>query len=283
MAAARKSGLGRGLESLIPVTRPEHGFTTIPVDRIEANPRQPRDHFEAEGLESLAASIREVGILQPVIVQGNDEAGYTLIAGERRWRAARMAGLDEIPAVVRTTDEQGSLVEALVENLQREDLRPLEEAAAFQELAGSGLSHEDIARRVGKSRSAVTNTLRLLDLPPAVQGLLDRGQLSAGHARALLGLEDRAYAVHIAGRAAAEGWSVRAVEEAVKARREQAAPRAPVARPERPAEIIALEERLGEFLGAAVKIDYRGRGGRVVVRFKSLGDLERIYRRFYDG
>jgi ParB family chromosome partitioning protein len=278
--SGRKSGLGRGLESLIPVERPDAGFTTIPLDRISPNPQQPREYFDEEALEGLAASIQEVGVLQPIVVHGSEEEGYTLIAGERRWRAARLAGLDEVPAVVRAADAESSLVEALIENLQREDLGPLEEAAAFQELVSAGLSHEAVADRVGKSRPAVSNTLRLLELPPAIQGQLERGELGAGHARALLGIDDEAYAVHIGQRASVEGWSVRQVEEAVSARRPEPAAAKRRRPPERPAAIIDLEERLGEQLGAAVRIDYGARGGKLVVRFKSVDDLERIYKQF---
>ncbi len=284
--AARKTGLGRGLESLIPVQRPTKGFTTIPLDRITPNPHQPRTRFDSEALESLAASIREVGVLQPVIVKAAaDGDDYVLVAGERRWRAAGMAGLADIPAVVREPDEADSLAEALIENVQREDLSPLEEAAAYQELLGEfGLTHEQVGTRVGKSRVAITNTLRLLQLPPAVQGMLERGELTAGHARALLGLDDEAYAVHVGRRAAAEGWSVRQVEEAVRARQEggtqTAAPRG--SQP-RPAEIIELEERLGERLGAPVRIDVGKRRGKLVVRFKSIDDLQRIYHTLFDA
>ena len=284
----RKSGLGRGLESLIPVTRPGSGFTTIPIDRVSPNPLQPRRHFDDEGLEALAASIREVGVLQPIIVREaeDEDDGYVLIAGERRWRSARMAGLDEVPAIVRDTEEVGTLAEALIENLQREDLGPLEEASAYQQLLDDfKLTHEDVGQRVGKSRAAVTNALRLLQLPAAIQGRLDRGELTAGHARALLGLDDEAFAGHLADRAVDEGWSVRQVEDAVRARSEKPpAVRLAGREPKmRPAEIIELEERLGERLGAPVKIDYSGRRGKIVVRFGSLDDLERIYGVLFGG
>ena len=276
----RKSGLGRGLESLIPVSRPHSGFTTIPVDRVSPNPLQPRRHFDDEGLEALAASIREVGVLQPIIVREAGEDDYVLIAGERRWRASRMAGFDEVPAIVRDPEEVGTLAEALIENLQREDLGPLEEASAYQQLLDDfDLTHEEVGRRVGRSRTAVTNALRLLQLPAPIQGMLDRGDLSAGHARALLGLEDEAFAGHIADRVVKEGWSVRQVEDAVRARGEQpAAVRLAGREPKvRPAEIIELEGRLGERLGAPVKIDFTGRAGKIVVKFKTLDDLERLY------
>lgn len=277
--AARKSGLGRGLDSLLPVERPATGFSALPLDRIEPNPQQPREHFDEGALQSLADSITEVGVLQPVVVRPNEDR-YVLIAGERRCRAARRAGLSEIPAIIRPEDVEDStgLAEALIENVQREDLSPLEEAAGYQQLmADFGLTHELVASRVGKSRSAITNTLRLLQLPAAIQGMVSRGELAAGHARALLAIDDVAYAVHIAERVVAEGWSVRQVEEAVKKR--AGAKAAPVAakRP-RPAAIIELEDRLGEKLSTAVKIDHGKRGGKVSIRYSSLDDLERIYR-----
>jgi ParB family chromosome partitioning protein len=225
----------------------------------------------------------EVGIHQPIVVRRiGDGDDYELVAGERRCRAARLAGLVEVPAIVRTeTGGMTSLTEALIENVQREDLTPLEEAAAYRQLIDDfGLTHEAVADGVGKSRSAVTNTLRLLQLPASVHGLLERGELSAGHARALLGLEDEAYASHIAQRAADEGWSVRQVEDAVRLRTRSAEP-APTTPSARPAAIIELESRLAEHLGTKVKIDYGPRGGKMVVRFGSLDDLERIYRKFY--
>lgn len=281
--AARKSGLGRGLDALIPVDRPASGFAELPIEDISPNPQQPREDFAEDALEELAASIREVGILQPIVVRADEDDGsYTLIAGERRLRAAQLAGIELIPAMIRSGgDDQGQLVEALVENVQREDLSPLEEAAAYSHLLEDfAMTHEQVAQRVGKSRSSVTNTLRLLQLPAQLQGLLERGDLSAGHARALLAIEDEAFAVHIGQRAAAEGWSVRRVEEAVKARQAEA-PK-PVVEKVRPAEIIELEQRLAEHLETKVKIDYGKRGGKVIVRFRSLDDLERLYRQLLD-
>lgn len=282
--AVRKSGLGRGLEALIPAEAAVHGFRSIPLDAITPNPQQPRGSMAPEALQSLAASIREVGVLQPIVVRAGEEPGsFVLVAGERRWRAARLAGLKEIPAVVREGDSVSGLAEALVENLQRENLGPLEEAAAYRQLLEDfGLTHEEVGARVGRSRPAITNTLRLLQLPAAVQGLLARGELSAGHGRALLGLEDVRYAEHIARRAAAEGWPVRKVEEAVRARAEGGAPPPAVRAPRaRPAEILALEERLADRLSVPVTIDYGKRGGgRLTVKFRSLEELERIYRAF---
>lgn len=280
--AVRKSGLGRGLEALIPAETAVLGYRSIPLDAIEPNPQQPRGAMSTEGLQALAASIREVGVLQPVVVRQGEESGaFVLVAGERRWRAARLAGLKEIPAVVREGDSMSGLAEALVENLQREDLGALEEAAAYKQLLEDfGLTHEEVGARVGRSRPSITNTLRLLQLPASIQGMLERGELSAGHCRALVGVADERYAEHIARRAAAEGWPVRRLEEAVKARDEGAARRgAPRVRPERPAEILALEERLAARLEVPVAIDYGKRGrGKVTVRFGSLDELERIYR-----
>lgn len=280
--AARKAGLGRGLDALIPVERPQEGFAMVALDLIDANPQQPRARFDEESLAGLAASIGEVGVLQPVVLRSTDEGRYVLVAGERRCRAARLAGVGEIPAVIRSTEEAVSnLTEALIENVQREDLSPLEEAAAYRQLIDDfGLTHEAVAEAVGKSRSSISNTLRLLMLPAAVQGMLERGEISAGHARALLALEDEAYAVHIAKRTAEDGWSVRQVEDAVRARNQHAAPSQRVTKV-RPAAIIELESRLAEYLDTRVKIDYGARGGKLVVGFSSLDDLERIYRKFY--
>jgi ParB family transcriptional regulator, chromosome partitioning protein len=218
------------------------------------------------------------------VVRPEQDGAHVLVAGERRLRAARLAGLDEIPAIIRpATDDRANLTEALIENLQRADLSPLEEASAYQQLLDEhGLTHDDVAQRVGKSRSAVTNMLRLLQLPAALQGMLERGELSTGHVRALLTLDDQAFAVHIAERAAAEGWSVRQIEEAVRARMPSRSPKGPRRGTEpRPAAIIALEERLAERLDTKVSIDMGAAGGKVVVRFSNLDDLERIYRHLF--
>lgn len=278
--AGRKSGLGRGLEALIPTTHPSVGYAVIQLDSVIPNPQQPRAHFDDAGLEGMAASIRSVGVLQPIVVRSEGEQ-YVLVAGERRCRAARLAGLTEIPAVIREGDDESSLTEALIENVQREELAPLEEAAAYEQLLGKyAMTHEAIGQAVGKSRSAVTNTIRLLQLPPEIQALLNGGELNAGHARALLGLEDAAYAVHIANRAVADGWNVRQVEDAVRARNtaSESQSRPVGSRTPRPAEIIELEERLTEHLTANVDITYGRRGGKISVRFADLDDLERIYK-----
>ncbi|MFZ0624937.1 MAG: ParB/RepB/Spo0J family partition protein [Acidimicrobiia bacterium] len=283
----RRSGLGRGLDSLIPVDPgPEEtiGYRLIPVDQIKANPDQPRTRFEDETLEELASSMKEVGVLQPIVVTMGDE-GYVLIAGERRWRAAKRAGLHDIPAVIRETSGDSTLVEALVENLQRQDLTPIEEAHAFSQLLENyGMTQEAVASRVGKSRPTVSNTLRLLQLPKEVQELVDSGRLSAGHARTLVGMEDEAYAKHLAEKAVSEGWSVRHMEDAVRLRKGAAATHrtSTTVRELRPVEIIELEKRLTDRLDAKVKIDYRNEKGKVEIRFGSLGELERLYRQLTD-
>ena len=285
----KRSGLGRGLSALIPEAEVEASeFRRVPVAQVHPNPSQPRKDFDTERLEELAASIREVGILQPIVVRASGENTYTIVAGERRFRAAKLAELPEIPILLRTDDSDvGLLTEALIENVQREDLGPLEVAAGYKQLLEDfGLTHEQVASRVGKSRPTVTNAIRLLQLPASIQGMLERGELAPGHARPLLTLDDSAFAAHIAEKTAAEGWSVRQVEEAVRARVEgtdqpEVSPVKP--RVPRPAAMIELEERLSEHLGSRVKITYGRRGGRLVVGYRDLDDLERIYRRFFGG
>lgn len=280
----RRSGLGRGLESLIPQEQP--GYQQVSIDLVDPNPDQPRTSFEETSLSSLAASIAEVGVLQPLVVRSTEAGRFVLIAGERRLRASRLAGLTLVPIIVRDPSDSGSLTEALIENLQREDLSPLEEAAAYQQLLERfEMTHQEVGERVGRSRAAISNTVRLLQLDPHLQGLLESGKLTAGHARALLAVEDTAYAVHIGDRAAAEGWSVRQVEDAVRLRKSDGVPISgspgPAETPPRPAAIVELEQRLAERLEAPVDINYRGKGGRLVISFNSLDDLERIYRVFY--
>ena len=281
---SRRGGLGRGLEALIPAgTSGTSVFQNLPVDAIAPNPQQPRTKFDDEALGALAESIAEIGLLQPIVVR-DTEMGYVLVAGERRLRAAKRAGLSEIPAVIRSVDDDaGSLIQALVENVQREDLTPLEEAAAYQQMLDDfGMTHAAVAERVGKSRSAISNALRLLGLPAGIQVLVERGELSAGHARALLGTDDRAYAEHVGRRAADEGWSVRQVEDAIRSREKgQEATTTPRVRELRPVEIIELEQRLTEQLGTKVAIDYRSKKGKLQISFASLDELERLYRRFF--
>jgi len=305
---ARRSGLGKGLGALIPteVTRTGSSMLReVPISGIRPNPLQPRTHFDEEALASLAASIREVGVLQPILVRETGRDEFELIAGERRWRAARRAGLQTMPVLVQSSaTDVHSLEQALVENLHREDLNSLEEAAAYQQLIDEfGYTHEQVASRVGRSRSAVTNTLRLLQLPAGVQRALADGTISAGHARALLGTPDRALQEELAKRIVADGLNVRAVEEIVRRRAQNAGlgdmdagpgsvgtgvtpavvptpPPTPPPGPRRlPAPgVLELEELLSNHLNTRVKVDMGGKRGRVLIEFATLEDLERIYK-----
>lgn len=294
---ARRSGLGKGLGALIPseVAAPtdDAALRELSVSQIDPNPHQPREYFDEEALVSLTASIRELGVLQPVLVRPLGGDRFELIAGERRWRAAKRAGLQAIPAVVREVDDTASLEQAVVENLHRQDLNPLEEAAAYQQLIEDfKLSHDDVARRVGKSRSAVSNTLRLFQLPPSIQRLVAETQLSAGHARALLGTPDRAFQEALARRAVADQLSVREVEEAVRARggaplaegadatpdSGKGAGASPTGSRLRPPGMLELEELLSDRLDTRVRVSMGSKRGKVTIEFATLEDLERIYR-----
>ena len=281
---ARRSGLGRGLEALIPndlLADRGSALLDVPINSIRPNPHQPRSHFDEEDLSALTASIRAVGVLQPVLLRSTDDGQYELIAGERRWRAARRAGLHTIPALVRTVDDLGRVEQALIENLHRVDLNPMEEAAAYQQLIEDfELTHDQVAARVGRSRAAVSNTLRLFQLPPSIQRLVIEGQLSAGHARALLGTPDRNFQEALARRAVAEDLSVRAVEEAVRERNDAPMSAASTSAPRRlrPPGVVELENLLSQHLDTRVKVDMGARKGRVVIDFATLEDLERIYR-----
>ncbi len=260
----RRSGLGRGLDALLPAAEAGERLLRIPLALIEVGTLQPRGRFDEAALEELAASIREKGLLQPIVVRPKGD-GYELVAGERRFRAAQRAGLSEIPAIVRELDDQAALEAALIENLQREDLSPVEEARGYARLAEMGLSHQEIAERVGKSRAAVTNALRLLQLPEEVLRALDEGQISAGHARALLMLpeEKRLWGLREILR---RGLSVRQAE-ALKDRLS----RAPRPREAHPELARALEERLG------IRVRITGkRRGRVELFFASEEELEGI-------
>ncbi len=294
---ARLGGLGKGLGALIPAGEVVDGIevdearlSDISIDSIVANPNQPRVYFDDESLNDLADSIREIGVLQPVLVRPLGDS-YELLAGERRWRAARRAGLTVIPAIIRNTDDLGSIEQALVENLHRQDLTPLEEAAAYQQLIEDfEMTHERVAARVGKSRSAVSNTLRLMSLPASIQHLLADGRLSAGHARALLGTPDRAFQEQLARRASHEGWSVRTVEEAV---RDLGAGGSPAAESNsttadpavssstptrlRPPGLLELEGLLADRLSTNVSVTMGSKRGRLIVSFANLEDLERLY------
>lgn len=282
---ARTGGLGKGLGALIPQGLEERrlgGVDEIPVAMVRPNPFQPRESFDEEALADLAASIREVGVLQPILVRAVD-GGYEIIAGERRWRAARRAGLQTIPALVRVADDASTLEQALIENVHRTDLNPLEEASAYQQLIEDfKLSHEEVARRVGRSRAAVTNTLRILQLPASVQKLLKEGRLSAGHAKALLATPDRSFQEQLARRIVDEGLSVRAAEEAVRRHAlggdDEGSGKARKAAKLREAGLLELESLLGDYLQTRVKVDLRAKRGKVVIEFSDLEDLERIYR-----
>lgn len=276
---ARRGGLGRGLSALIPGAGEEGGLVEIPLPAIVPNARQPREHFEEQGLAWLARSIREVGVLQPIVVRRREE-GYELVAGERRLRAAKLAGLATIPAVIRDTDDTDALREALIENLHREDLSPLEQAAAFEELLEElGSSHEELAERLGHSRSHVSNTMRLLQLPPQVQRLVSEGRISAGHARALLALQDQEAQEALALRIAAEGLSVRQVEALVASyaggrdgKGSGAAARASGGDPR----VAEVEELLSDALATTVRVQPGRRKGKIVIQYGSEEDLERI-------
>ena len=226
---ARRSGLGKGLSALIPTEvmgDRTSALREVPIGNIKPNPRQPRVNFDEETMSSLAASIKELGVLQPVLVRrigGESSDEFELIAGERRWRASRRAGLHTIPVLIQTSDDTHSLEQALVENLHRQDLNVLEEAAAYQQLIEEfGFTHDQVATRVGKSRTAVTNILRLLQLPSGVQRLLAEGQISSGHARALLGTPDRGYQEVLARQVVSEGMTVRAIEDLIRAHNDEA-------------------------------------------------------------
>ncbi len=299
---ARRSGLGKGLEALIPTdstTGPgvTAGLAEIAISAVVANRYQPRTSFDEEGLSSLTESIRTLGVLQPILVRRAGDQ-YELIAGERRWRAAKRAGLATVPAVIKEADDVHSLEQAVVENLHREDLNPLEEAAAYQQLIEDfGLTQEQAAGRVGKSRSSVANLLRLFQLPPTVQKYVRDGQLSLGHAKVLLGTPDRAFQEHIAKRIVSDELTVRETEAILKARAELEAaldkdhPANPVpdAEPDgdavgegatalRPPGLMELEGLLSTKLDTRVQVQMGGKRGRVVIEFANLEDLERIYR-----
>ncbi len=281
---SRPSGLGRGLGALIPTAEPgRSGLLSLPLTAIQPNPRQPRGVFDDAALEELAHSLREVGVLQPIVVRPVAGERFEIVAGERRFRAARLAGLAEIPAVVRHTEDADLLTEALVENVHRADLNPLEEAAAYQQLRDDfGITHEALASKLGKSRSAVSNTLRLLTLPPELQHHVATGALSAGHARALLALPDAGTQRRVAQRVVGEGLSVRAAEELVRRLTEPATddgvmPDLAAAAKARAASPYGdLERRLSDALATRVRITGSPRRGRVVIDYAGAHDLERL-------
>lgn len=291
MSKTRRSGLGKGLGSLIPadVEGDEGTFRELNVDEITPNRYQPRDHFDEESLSALAASIAEVGVIQPIVVRATDDDGYELIAGERRWRAAKRAGLPSIPAILRDSDDLSSLETAVVENLHRQDLNALEEAAAYQQLIEDfAFTQDQVATRVGRSRSAVANTIRLLHLPAPVQRLVIEGQLSAGHARALLAAPDAASQQALARRVVKERLTVRDIEELLRGEGEEAVESDSASSSSAPTRetvgtttdpgVLELEELLAARLETRVKVQLGKGPGRLVVDFADLDDLERIYR-----
>lgn len=292
----RRSGLGKGLGALIPgdLTGAREdgtgGVQEVPISHIEPNRYQPRQSFDEEALTGLTASIRELGVLQPVLVRRIDGDRFELVAGERRWRAAKRAGLQFIPVVVREVTDALSLQQALVENLHREDLNPIEEAAACQQLIEDfELTQEEVAQRVGRSRSAVANLLRLFQLPPQVQKLVAEGKLSSGHAKALLSTPDRDFQELLAQRIAKDTLTVRDTEEAVRKHNEGpkaadgsdgSSPRTPKLRPPG---LLELEDLLSRQLDTRVRVDMGPKRGKVLIEFADLEDLERIYRAMSPG
>ncbi len=289
----QRRGLGRGLGSLIP-TAPATDeqeatagdlpqapagayFADLPIDQVSPNQVQPRQVFEEEAMAELVHSIKEVGLLQPVVVRRLADDSYELVMGERRWRAAQQAGLETIPAIVRQTDDSDMLRDALLENLHRSQLNPLEEAAAYQQLLEDfSCTHDELASRIGRSRPQISNTIRLLKLSPAVQRRVAAGVLSAGHARSLLSVEDPDRQDRLAARVVSEGISVRGLEEIV-AVGDQAAKDAPVrrAKPTAPG-LQDIADRLSDRFETRVKVDLGQRKGRISVEFASLDDLRRI-------
>lgn len=280
-----RKALGRGLEALLPgsappvapaaVVRADVPRTTVPLREIVANPEQPRRHFDAQGLAALAESIRLHGLLQPIVVR-RTSAGYEVIAGERRLRAATQVGLDEVPVVVRDADPQVRLELALIENIQREDLSPLEEAEAYRHLIDVyGLTQEEIARRVGKSRPAVANSLRLLTLPDAVKVQLESGELSAGHARAVLSVEGTAEQVEFARDITARKLPKSEAERLAASRRTKPARRTQPAAGQDP-HWHAVSEELTRALGTRVRLTPRARGGSIEIEFYSDAELDRL-------
>ncbi len=312
----RHKGLNKGIESLIPSRPIERsigeensaqvdgmGLRSIDVKTITPNTNQPRSYFNEDSLDELSASIKAVGVLQPILVrplkQVDTRTGiaFELIAGERRWRAAQKAGLALIPALVRETDDVSSVEQALIENLHRQDLTPLEEAAAYKQLLDDfSMTHEQVGERVGKTRTVITNSLRLLSLPPSIQQLLAGGRLSGGHARALLGVQDKTTQEKLAQQCADEGWTVRATEDAVRATTgrpskndmsnneqnkltKKSVPTTTLPVPG----LVELQKLLGEHLSTKVSIVATAGRGRMTVEFADLNDLERIYRAMTDG
>ncbi|HET6499115.1 MAG TPA: ParB/RepB/Spo0J family partition protein [Coriobacteriia bacterium] len=278
-----KRGLGRGLSALIPSAGEDEvqDVREVPVDQISPNPRQPRTALSDDGVAELADSISKVGVLQPVMVRPHAD-GYQIIAGERRWRAARMAGLERVPVRVLSIGEAESLELALIENLQREDLNPIEEARGFRRLLTEHqMTQAELADKVSKSRSAVTNALRLLDLPEEVQGHVYEGRLSAGHARAILAVPDEEMRIRLAEKVVAEGQSVRETEALARLYAAGQAERAP--RPRTPKSFKIVARKLRRMLGTGVRVRQTSKKGKIEIEFHGEDELERIYRLLTDS
>ena len=280
--ADRKRGMGRGLAAILPESEaggPE--LRELDVGQIEPNPDQPRAKFDASALDALAGSIGSVGLLQPLIVRPLADGRYELVAGERRWRAAQRAGIERVPAVIRTSPEDERLQAALIENMVREDLNPVEEARACAALVDDlGISKEELARRVGRSRAAISNLIRLLDLPDPVLSLLERGELSEGHGRAILQVGEQDRRARVAKQAASEGWSVRELERrtAEGSKRKKAPAGGRISSEERAA-MAGAEDVLGSALGTDVKVRRAGNGVKAELHFDDLAELESLARR----
>lgn len=276
----RRSGLGRGLDALLPQQGDDELETrgtirTVATSAISTNPRQPRTHFDDESIELLAASIRELGILQPLLVRRGDGNRFELVAGERRLRAARGAGLSEVPVMIVDTDDRGALERALVENLHREDLNPIEEAEGYRALIDdAGLTQEQLAQRLSRNRVTITNALRLLDLPQEVKRLLVERRLTAAHGRALLGLQSSPFLTRLARRVGHEGLSVRETDDLVRRYRDLSEPTA--TRSERPPLVADAQRRLADYLQTRVRVELGKRKGKIVLDFVSLEELERL-------
>ena len=275
-----------GLDALIPKGHATaSGYRELPVDSISPNTHQPRERFDGEALDSLVASVALVGVLQPIAVRPRGEDDFELISGERRWRAAKRAGLKHIPAVIRQVGDEDSLEHALMENLHRSDLNPLEEAAAYQHLIDDfGLSQEEVAKRVGKSRAAVTNSLRLTKLPAELQSFLVSGDLTSGHARSLITVADKKSQIALAKKVVKEGWSVRQLENHRK-KTSETKPKKSTSKPSKDAMVMELENYLSERLSTrvAITMGQKGTPGKATIEFADLEDLERIVSTLLEG
>jgi ParB family chromosome partitioning protein len=271
-----RRGLGRGLDTLL--TSAPTGLREVDIDRIEPNPQQPRQRIEPGALEELASSISAHGVVQPLVVAAVGDDRYRIIVGERRWRAAQKAGLQRVPVVIKDVSDRQTLEMALVENLQRADLNPLEEAAAYQRLIDDfGLTQQEVGRQVGKSRVAISNTLRLLSLPETLKRAVLEGRITEGHARALLGLPDQRSQLAVLERVERDNLTVRQTEELVRRLTEQS----PTGREQKAksADIEALEDELRRALGARVSLQQSKRGGRIVIEYASEDELQGLYER----